>query len=199
MFKFFKNLYLTIKTKDPAIHSKLEVILYPFFKAYLFYKISHFFYNHKLYFLARLFSEIAKNRTGIEIHPGAIIGQNFFIDHGTGVVIGETSIIGNNVMLYHGVTLGGTGRRLFIDHGIGIVIGETARIGDDCTIYHNVTLGGTGKDKSKRHPTLEDNVIIGAGAIILGNITIGANSKIGAGAIILKDVPPNSTITGIYK
>ena len=164
MFKFFKNLYLTIKTKDPAIHSKLEVILYPFFKAYLFYKISHFFYNHKLYFLARLFSEIAKNRTGIEIHPGAIIGQNFFIDHGTGVVIGETSIIGNNVMLYHGVTL-----------------------------------GGTGKDKSKRHPTLEDNVIIGAGAIILGNITIGANSKIGAGAIILKDVPPNSTITGIYK
>jgi len=164
MIKFFKNLYKTIKDKDPALHSKLEVILYPFFKAYIFYKISNFFYRHKLYFLARLFSEIAKRRTGIEIHPGATIGKIFFIDHGCGVVIGETTIIKDNVMLYHGVTL-----------------------------------GGTGKDKDKRHPTIEDNVTIGAGSIILGNITIGKNSVIGAGSIVLKDVDPNSTITGLYK
>lgn len=164
MIKFFKNLYNTIKEKDPAIHSKLEVILYPFFKAYICYKIGNFFYRHHLYFLARYFSEIGKKRTGIEIHPGATIGKNFFIDHGTGVVIGETTIIGNNVMIFHGVTL-----------------------------------GGTGKEKSKRHPTIEDNVIIGAGSILLGNIKIGQNSKIGAGSIVLKDVPKNSTIIGIYK
>ena len=164
MIKFFKNLYKTIKEKDPAIHSKLEIILYPFFKAYIYYKISHFLYKYKLYFLARFFSEKAKKRTGIEIHPGAIIGQNFFIDHGTGVVIGETTIIKDNVMLYHGVTL-----------------------------------GGTGKDTGKRHPTIVNNVIIGAGSIILGNITIGKNSIIGAGSIVLKDVPDNSTIIGIYK
>jgi len=164
MIKFFKNLYNTIKEKDPAIHSRLEVIMYPFFKVYICYKISHFFYTHKLYFLARMFSEIGKRRTGIEIHPGATIGKNFFIDHGTGVVIGETAIIGDNVFIYHGVTL-----------------------------------GGTGKDKVKRHPTIEDNVIIGAGSLVLGNITIGANSKIGAGSIILKDVPKNTTVVGLYK
>lgn len=164
MIKFFKNLYNIIKEKDPAIHSKLEVILYPFFKAFIYYKIGHFFYKHKRYFIARLMSEIGKKRTGIEIHPGATIGKNFFIDHGTGVVIGETTIIGNNVMIFHGVTL-----------------------------------GGTGKDKIKRHPTIEDNVIIGAGSILLGNIKIGQNSKIGAGSIVLKDVPKNSTIIGIYK
>lgn len=164
MLKFFKNLYHTIKEKDPAIHSKLEIILYPFFKVYIFYKIANFFYKHKLYFLARFFSERGKIRTGIEIHPGASIGKNFFIDHGTGVVIGETTIIKDNVMLYHGVTL-----------------------------------GGTGKDRDKRHPTIESNVTIGAGSIILGNITIGENSLIGAGSIVLKDVPKNSTITGLYK
>lgn len=164
MIKFFKNLYQTIREKDPAIHSKLEVILYPFFKAYICYKIGHFFYLHKRYFLARLFSEIGKRRTGIEIHPGATIGKNFFIDHGTGVVIGETAIIKDNVMLFHGVTL-----------------------------------GGTGKDQVKRHPTILDNVMIGAGSILLGNITIGKNAKIGAGSIVLKNVPENTTVTGIYK
>lgn len=164
MITFFKNLYKTIKEKDPAIHSKLEVILYPFFKAYIFYKIAHFFYKHKMFFLARLFSEWGKKRTGIEIHPGASIASSFFIDHGVGVVIGETAIIGNNVMLYHGVTL-----------------------------------GGTGKDKNKRHPTVKDNVTIGAGAIVLGNITIGENSTIGAGAIVLKDVPASTTVVGLYK
>ncbi len=164
MIKFFKNLINLIKEKDPAIHKNREVILYPFFKVYIYYKIAHFLYLHKWYFWARYLSEKAKNRTGIEIHPGAEIGKNFFIDHGTGVVIGETTIIKDNVMLYHGVTL-----------------------------------GGTGKEKNKRHPTIEDNVTIGAGALILGNITIGANSLIGAGAIVLKDVPPNSTVVGVYK
>lgn len=157
-------MFKLIKEKDPALHSPLEILLYPFFKVYIFYKISHFLYKHKLYFLARLFSELAKFRTGIEIHPGAAIGQNFFIDHGVGVVIGETAIIKNNVMLYHGVTL-----------------------------------GATKNTKNKRHPTIEDNVVIGANATILGNIVIGANSKIGANSIILKDVAPNSTITGLYK
>ncbi len=164
MVKFFKNLFLLIKTKDPAIHRGIEIILYPFFKVYIYYKIAHFFYIHKLYFLARFLSERAKVRTGIEIHPGAIIGKNFFIDHGTGVVIGETTIIGDNVMLFHGVTL-----------------------------------GGVDANPIKRHPTIEDNVVIGAGAIILGNITVGANSRIGAGAIVLKDVPPNRTVVGVYK
>lgn len=157
-------MFKLIKEKDPALHSPLEILLYPFFKVYIFYKISHFLYKHKLYFLARLFSELTKFRTGIEIHPGATIGQNFFIDHGVGVVIGETTIIKNNVMLYHGVTL-----------------------------------GATKNTKNKRHPTIEDNVVIGANATILGDIVIGANSKIGANSIILKDVAPNSTITGLYK
>lgn len=164
MIKFFKNLLKLIKEKDPAIHRNIEIILYPFFKVYIYYKIAHFLYLHKCFFLARYFSEVAKKRTGIEIHPGAVIGKDFFIDHGTGVVIGETAIIKDNVMLYHGVTL-----------------------------------GGTGKEKNKRHPTIENNVTIGAGALILGNITIGANSIIGAGAIVLRDVPPNSTIVGVYK
>ena len=164
MRNFFKELYNNIKKNDPAIHSPIEVILYPFFKVYLCYKIGHFFYKKKLYFLARLFSEIGKIRTGIEIHPGANIGKNFFIDHGCGVVIGETAIIGNNVLIYHGVTL-----------------------------------GGTGKDKVKRHPTIEDNVVIGAHSLILGNITIHKNVKIGAGSIILRDVDSNNTVVGLYK
>lgn len=162
--RFLKNLYLLIKEKDPSIHSSLEVILYPFFKAFICYKIAHFFYRHKLYFLARLFSEIGKKRTGIEIHPGAKIGKNFFIDHGCGVVIGETAIIKDNVMLYHGVTL-----------------------------------GGNKHTESKRHPTIEDNVTIGCESVILGDITVGENSKIGARSLILKDVEPNSIITGIHK
>lgn len=89
------------------------------------------------------------------------------------------------------------GKRLFIDHGMGIVIGETAKIGDNCTIYHGVTLGGTGKDKFKRHPTLKNNVVVGCGSKILGNITIGENVKIGANSVVLKDVEDNSTVVGI--
>lgn len=160
--KFIKEQIATIKKNDPAIKTRFEAILYPSFRVQLYYKISHFLYKRKHYFLARFISEFSKRKTGIEIHPGAIIGKNLFIDHGMGVIIGETSIIGNNVIMYHGVTL-----------------------------------GGTGKDKGKRHPTIEDNVIIGCGAKVLGNITIGKNSKIGANAVVLKDVLKNTTVVGI--
>ena len=123
---------------------------------------SYFFYNKKLLFLARLVSQFSRFFTGIEIHPGARIGKN-----------------------------------LFMDHGMGIVIGETAVIGDNCTIYHGVTLGGTGKDKAKRHPTLKDNVMVGCGSKVLGNITIGDNVKIGANSVVLHNVKENCTAVGI--
>ena len=159
---FIKEQIKTIKKNDPAIHSILETILYPSFIAQLFHKISSFFFRKKFFFIARLISELAKKHTGIEIHPGAQIGKNLFIDHGMGVVIGETTIIGNNV-----------------------------------TIFHNVTLGGRGYIKGKRHPTIKDNAYIGAGAKVLGNITIGTNAKIGANAVVLNDVPDNTTVVGI--
>ncbi len=128
----------------------------------IYYRIAHAFYALKLFFPARLLSQIARFFTGIEIHPGAKIGKRFFIDHGLGVVIGETAVIGDDVLLYQGSTLGGT----------GIV-------------------------KGKRHPTLGNNVVIGAGAKVLGNIAIGDNSYIGANAVVIKDVPPNSTVVGV--
>lgn len=159
---FLKEQIKTIKKNDPSIKSNLEAILTPGFRSLIYYKISHYFYKCKRFFLARWLSERGKRKTGIEIHPGATIGKRLFIDHGTGVVIGETAIIG-----------------------------------DDVTIFHGVTLGGTGKELGKRHPTIGNNVLIGAGAKILGNIFIGSNSKIGANAVILKDVPSNSTIVGI--
>lgn len=159
---FIKKQIKNIKKNDPAIHNTLEVFLYPSFKAIIGYKISHYFYLKEHYFIARYISEKVKKKTGIEIHPGAIIGENLFIDHGIGVVIGETTIIGDNV-----------------------------------TIYQGVTLGGTGKEKGKRHPTIEDNVYIGCGAKILGNIVIGENSKVGANAVVIKDVPKNTTVVGI--
>lgn len=160
--KFIKELIVTIRKNDPAIRSNLEVLVYPIFKVMIYYKIARYFYLHKHYFLARYFSERGKRKTGIEIHPGAVIGKNFFIDHGTGVVIGETAIIGDNVLIYHGVTLGGVG---------------------------NV--------KGKRHPTIGNNVMIGAGAKVLGNITIGNNVNIGANAVVLKDVLDNKTVVGV--
>ena len=160
--KFIKQQIKTIKEKDPAIKSNLEVFLYPSFKAQIKHKIAKYFYNKKHFFIARYITEKTKRKTGIEIHPGATIGENVFIDHGSGVVIGETAVIENNV-----------------------------------TIYHGVTLGMTGKETGKRHPTIEDNVLIGAGAKILGNITIGKNSKIGANAVVLKDVGPNTTVVGV--
>ena len=162
MLKYIKKELENIKKKDPAIHSNFEVLLYPSFKVMLYYRIAHKLYLKKHYFLARFLCEKAKRKTGIEIHPGASIGDNFFIDHGSGVVIGETAIIGNNV-----------------------------------TIYHGVTLGGTSLDKIKRHPTVMDNVMIGAGAKILGNIIIGKNTKIGANAVVTKDIPNDSIVVGV--
>ena len=132
------------------------------FHAILNHRINHFLYTHKLYFLARLLSQISRFLTGIEIHPGATIGN-----------------------------------RLFIDHGMGIVIGETAEVGDNCTIYHQVTLGGTGKDKGKRHPTLKNNILVGAGSKLLGPIIIGNNVKIGANAVVLNNIEENVTAVGI--
>lgn len=166
MLTSIKNLYYdakNIQQKDPAARNIFEVILlYPGFHALFFYRIAHFFYNIKLFFIARLISQLTRFFTGIEIHPGATIGK-----------------------------------RLMIDHGMGIVIGETAVIGNDCVIYHQVTLGGTGKEKLKRHPTIGNNVLIGAGAKLLGPINIGDNVKIGAGSVVLKSVEKNSTVVGV--
>ncbi len=152
-----------IKDRDPAARSIIEIILlYPGFHALLCYRIAHKLYGWEVPFLPRLISQLARFFTGIEIHPGATIGRNFFIDHGMGVVIGETTIIGDNVLIYQGVTL-----------------------------------GGTGKETGKRHPTIKDNVTVGAGAKVLGNITVGENSNIGAGSVVVNDVPENSTVVGV--
>ncbi len=151
-----------IRERDPAIHSSMEIFLYPSFKVMLHYRFAHKLYLKGHYFLARWVSQRGVRKTGIEIHPGAQIGKGFFIDHGNGVIIGETTIIGNNVTLYQGVTL-----------------------------------GGTGKEQGKRHPTVGDNVMISAGAKVLGSFTIGENSKIGAGSVVLEEVPPNSTVVGV--
>ncbi len=162
LIKNIKEEIQIIRERDPAIHSSMEVFLYPSFKAMLHYRLAHKLYLRKRYFWARWVSQRGVRKTGIEIHPGALIGKGFFIDHGNGVIIGETTIIGNNVTLYQGVTL-----------------------------------GGTGKEQGKRHPTVEDNVMISAGAKVLGSFTIGANSKIGAGSVVLEEVPPNSTVVGV--
>ncbi|MDD3205175.1 MAG: serine O-acetyltransferase [Lachnospiraceae bacterium] len=151
-----------IRERDPAIHSSMEVFLYPSFKVMMHYRVAHKLYGKRHYFLARWVSQRGVRKTGIEIHPGAQIGAGFFIDHGNGVIIGETAIVGNNVTLYQGVTL-----------------------------------GGTGKEHGKRHPTIGDNVMISAGAKVLGSFTIGENSKIGAGSVVLEEVPPNSTVVGV--
>ena len=162
IFKLIKNEIAIVKERDPAIHSAWEVLLYPSFKVMLHYRLAHKLYEKKMYFLERYVSHRAVRRTGIEIHPGAVIGEGLFIDHGTGVIIGETTIIGNNVTLYQGVTL-----------------------------------GGTGKEHGKRHPTIQDNVMISAGAKVLGSFTVGENSKIGAGSVVLAEVPPNCTVVGV--
>ena len=160
--KSIQNEIKVIRERDPAIHSDMEVFLYPSFKVMLHYRIAHKLYLKKHYFLARWVSQRGVRKTGIEIHPGAQIGENFFIDHGNGVIIGETAIVGNNVTLYQGVTL-----------------------------------GGTGKEHGKRHPTIGDNVMISAGAKVLGSFIIGENSKIGAGSVVLEEVPPNCTVVGV--
>ena len=151
-----------IRERDPAIHSDMEVFLYPSFKVMLHYRLAHKLYLKGHYFWARYVSQRGVRKTGIEIHPGAQIGKGFFIDHGNGVIIGETTVIGEKVTLYQGVTL-----------------------------------GGTGKEQGKRHPTIGNNVMISAGAKVLGSFKIGDNSKIGAGSVVLEEVPPNSTVVGV--
>ena len=160
--KFIKEEMQVIRERDPAMHSNMEVFLYPSFKAIIYYRIAHELYEGKHYFWARWVSQKGARKTGIEIHPGARIGKGLFIDHGNGVIIGETAIVGDNVTLYQGVTL-----------------------------------GGTGKEHGKRHPTLCNNVMVSAGAKVLGSFTIGENSKIGAGSVVLKNLPANATAVGV--
>ena len=148
---------------DPAVRNKLEAALcYSGFHALVMYRFFHFLYVHRYFLLARILSGLTRFFTGIEIHPGAVIGSGVFIDHGSGVVIGETAVVGDNVIIYQGVTL-----------------------------------GGTGKDKGKRHPTIEDGVMICSGAKVLGPFTVGAGSKIGAGSVVLSEVSPNATVVGV--
>lgn len=156
--------------RDPAARSRVEVALfYPAFHAVLFYRAAHWLWQRNWRLAGRGLSQFARWITGIEIHPGATIGQGFFIDHGMGVVIGETAEIGNNVTLYHDVTLGGVSPAEDSD-------------GQRCT---------------KRHPTLEDGVIVGSGAQILGPITVGRNARVGANAVVVKDVAEAATMVGI--
>jgi len=163
MFRFFIEEGKNILEKDPAAKNLFEAIFcYPSLKSIFYYKIANKLYRKNRFILSRIVSQHARRVTGIEIHPGARIGKNLFIDHGMGVVIGETAEIGDNVLMYHGVTLGGIG----------------------------------GEKGSKRHPTIEDDVIIGAGAKILGPITIGKGAKIGANSVVLENIPPYCTAVG---
>ncbi len=159
---YVKEEIRVIRERDPAIKSNSEVFLYPSFRAILWYRLAHKLYRKRHFFLARWISQRTARKTGIEIHPGAVIGKGLFIDHGHGVVIGETCVIGNNVTLYQGVTL-----------------------------------GGTGKESGKRHPTIGNNVMISAGAKVLGSFKVGDNSKIGAGSVVISAVPPDSTVVGV--
>ncbi|WAL60325.1 serine O-acetyltransferase [Thermocoleostomius sinensis] len=166
----FKTLFRTLSAdfqiifdRDPAARNWLEVLFcYPGLQALLLHRLAHRLYSLRMPFVPRLISHLARFFTGIEIHPGAQIGQGVFIDHGMGVVIGETAIVGNYALIYQGVTL-----------------------------------GGTGKESGKRHPTLGENVVVGAGAKVLGNLSIGDNVRIGAGSVVLRDVPPDCTVVGV--
>jgi serine O-acetyltransferase len=163
MFKKLRQDVRAIFDRDPAARSWLEILTaYPGLHAIWFYRLAHWCWIHRLFWIGRLVSHIGRWFSGIEIHPGAKIDRGFFIDHGMGVVIGETAEVGPNVTLYHGVTLGGTSWK-----------------------------------KGKRHPTLQENVVVGAGAKILGPITIGARTRVGANAVVVKDVPPDSVVVGI--
>ncbi len=163
MPSYKKELIDAIMQRDPAARSRFEVRhLYSGYKAVMAHRRAAWFHKRKMYFIARLISERAKHKTGIEIHPGAKIGK-----------------------------------AVLIDHGYGVVIGETAEVGDNCTIYQGVTLGGTGKDKGKRHPTIGNNVLIGAGAKVLGPFTVGDNARIAAGAVVLSEVPAEATAVGV--
>jgi len=148
---------------DPAATGTLEIWLtYPGFHARQFHRLAHALFRRGVPLLPRMVSHFSRCVTGIEIHPGAEIGEGFFIDH-----------------------------------GMGVVIGETAEIGDNVTLYQGVTLGGTSQQRAKRHPTLGDNVVVGVGAQLIGNITIGDNSKVGAGSVVVSSVPPNATVVGV--
>ena len=169
----FKNLISEIDSiieRDPAAGSRLGVVfLYPTFHVMLFYKVGNIFWRYNLKFIGRLIMYFARIFTGIEIHPAAKIGSNFFMDHGLGIVIGETAEIGENVTIYQGVTLGGI---------MPSIQSDTQR-------------------NQKRHPTIGDNVIIGSGAQILGAIEIGDNARIGANSVVSRNVPPNVTVAGV--
>lgn len=163
VFSRLRNDIRAVMERDPAVKSVFEVLLcYPGLHALIMHRIAHGFYRRRWFVVARLTSHLSRFLTGIEIHPGAKIGEG-----------------------------------LFIDHGSGVVIGETAEIGDNVTIYQGVTLGGTGKEKGKRHPTIGNNVVVSAGAKVLGSFTVGDNSRIGAGSVVLKEVPPDSTVVGV--
>ncbi|MCZ8162324.1 MAG: serine O-acetyltransferase, partial [Microcystis sp. LE19-196.1B] len=149
--------------RDPAARNWLEVLFcYPGLQALLCHRFAHWLYHIGIPFIPRLISHLARFLTGIEIHPGAQIGQGVFIDHGMGVVIGETAIVGDYALIYQGVTL-----------------------------------GGTGKESGKRHPTLGENVVVGAGAKVLGNIYLGNNVRVGAGSVVLRDIPADCTVVGV--
>lgn len=161
--KIIRDEVASVKRRDPAARSTFEILLtYSGLHAVLAYRLSHSLYKKRFFTLARIVSQTARFLTGIEIHPGASIGKD-----------------------------------LFIDHGMGVVIGETTEIGDNCLLYQGVTLGGTGKDKGKRHPTLGNNVMVGAGAKVLGPIKVGNDVKIAANAVVLHDIPSDSTAVGV--
>jgi len=163
MFKRILEDVDCVFARDPAARHRLEILTaYPGVHAVLLHRVNHRLWQLGLKWLARLGSHLARFLTGIEIHPGAVIG-----------------------------------RRFFIDHGMGVVIGETSEIGDDCTLYHGVTLGGTSWEKGKRHPTLHDNVVVGAGAKVLGPITLDVGARVGSNAVVVKDVPAGATVVGI--
>ena len=163
LFSKLNEYTASVLQRDPAARSKIEVFLcYPGVHAILLYRVAHYFWEKKFFTIARCISSFGRFLTGVDIHPGARIGKNLFIDHATGVVIGET-----------------------------------AEIGDDVTLYHSVTLGGTSTAQEKRHPTLGDRVIVGAGATLLGPITIGNDARIGSNAVVLKDVPDSATAVGV--
>ena len=163
MFKHLREDLASVRERDPAARSTWEVLTcYPGVHALIFHRIAHAAWNRRLFWVGRFVSHIGRFLTGIEIHPGAVIG-----------------------------------RRVFIDHGMGVVIGETAVIGDDCTIYQAVTLGGTSLYRgTKRHPTLERGVVVGAGAKVLGGFTVGEGAKIGSNAVVVKPVPAGATAVG---
>lgn len=162
-FESMRKDIAAVMERDPACRTKLEVILcYPGFHAVCLHRTAHYFWKRGLLLFARWLSHWNRFITGIEIHPGAQIGEG-----------------------------------LFIDHGMGVVIGETTQIGKNCTIYQGVTLGGVSLKKEKRHPSLEDNVVVGVGARVLGPHIIGAGSRIGASSVVISDVPPGCTVVGV--